>query len=83
MNQNLSHILGVELLCAARGIEFRAPLLTSEPLMKVIKRLREQVSTLQDDRYLAPDIAAATQLICSGEVTAAAQSATLNSLGEL
>lgn len=83
MNENLSNILGVELLCAARGIEFRAPLLTSEPLMKVIKRLRLEVSSLEEDRYLAPDIAMAASLISGGDITAATESTVLNTLGEL
>ncbi|MGH1357590.1 MAG: histidine ammonia-lyase [Burkholderiaceae bacterium] len=83
MNQNLSSILGVELLCAARGVEFRSPLRTSQPLRQVIASLREQVPTLEDDRYLAPDIAIAGKLIGSGEIVGAAQSPTLNALGEL
>ena len=36
MVENLNHILGVELLCAARGVEFRAPLKTSPPLQNAI-----------------------------------------------
>jgi histidine ammonia-lyase len=66
MLQNLNAILGVELLCAAQGVEFRAPLTTSAPLSNCIARLREDVATLGEDRYLAPDIAAATALIASG-----------------
>ncbi|RMD92344.1 MAG: histidine ammonia-lyase, partial [Alphaproteobacteria bacterium] len=37
---NLNPILGVELLCAAQGVEFRAPLETSAPLRRVLARLR-------------------------------------------
>ena len=33
-------ILGIEALCAAQGVEFRAPLTTSAPLAAVIARLR-------------------------------------------
>ena len=35
MNANLNTILGVEAICAAQGIEFRAPLKTSAPLQRV------------------------------------------------
>ena len=63
---NLHGILGVELLCAAQGIEFRAPLTTSGPMAASIARLREDVARLQEDRYLAPDIAAASELVASG-----------------
>ncbi|WP_281995361.1 histidine ammonia-lyase [Ruegeria faecimaris] len=66
MVENLNHILGVELLCAARGIEFRAPLQTSPLLQQAIARLREDVSSLQEDRYMAPDLKAAKELVASG-----------------
>ena len=71
MNANLSNILGVELLCAAQGIEFRSPLKTSEPLQTVIHRLRADIDRLQEDRYLATDMAKAAQLITSGKLVAA------------
>jgi histidine ammonia-lyase len=73
MVDNLNHILGVELLCAAQGIEFRAPLKTSAPLWRVVVRLRHDVLTLGDDRYLAPDLERAAVLIASGEITRAAE----------
>ncbi len=68
---NLSTILGVEALCAAQGIEFRAPLTTSAPLAAVIARLRQDVPTLGQDRYLAPDIEAATDLVAFGALAQA------------
>lgn len=72
MNANLQVILGVEAICAAQGIDFRAPLPTSAPLQAVVARLRTQVATLGDDRYLAPDLAAAARLIASGDIAHAA-----------
>jgi len=63
MNANLSNILGVELLCAAQGVEFRTPLKTSAKLRSVITRLRKDVSRLQDDRYLADDIVTASRMV--------------------
>jgi histidine ammonia-lyase len=72
MVANLNVILGVEALCAAQGVEFRAPLTTSAALARVVARLRQDVSTLTDDRYLAPDLATAARLIASGEIAAAA-----------
>lgn len=68
MVENLERILGVELLCATQGVEFRAPLLTSEILQTVMARLRAIVPPLGDDRYTAPDIEAASVLIASGEI---------------
>lgn len=74
MVENLENILAVELLCSAQGIEFRAPLKTSTPLTKVITRLRKDISKLEDDRYLAPDIKQAAELVSNGEVIKATQS---------
>ena len=71
MVENLNNILGVELLCAAQGIDFRAPLITSKPLQRVVARLRQDVATLGEDRYLAPDIEAAALLIGSGAIARA------------
>ncbi len=68
MLSNLNNILGVELLCAAQGIEFRAPLTTSAPLAASLARLRQDVATLNEDRYLAPDIKTAADLIAGGEI---------------
>ena len=66
MNANLSRILGVEAMCAAQGIEFRAPLRTSAPLRDVLGRLRGQVPRIEADRVLAPDIERAGALVTSG-----------------
>ena len=73
MVENLNVILGVEAICAAQGIDFRAPLPTSAALQRVVACLRQDVATLGDDRYLAPDLAAAARLIGSGALAAAAQ----------
>ncbi len=66
MNKNLLHILAIELLCAARGIEFRSPLKTSDALAAVISTLRTEVATLEEDRYMATDIATAANMILNG-----------------
>ena len=66
MNANLSRILGVEAMCAAQGVEFRAPLMTSQALQGVLARLRARVATIKEDRYLAPDLEAAGDLVASG-----------------
>ncbi|WP_170417412.1 histidine ammonia-lyase [Ruegeria atlantica] len=68
MVENLNYILGVELLCAAQGVEFRAPLATSEPLQQVISRLRGDIPPLSEDRYLAPELEASKCLVADGEI---------------
>lgn len=71
MVANLERILGVELLCAAQGLEFRTPLATSAPLQAVVARLRADVATLAEDRYLAPDLECAARLVAEGEIARA------------
>jgi histidine ammonia-lyase len=72
MTANLAAVLGIELLAAAQGCDFHAPLASSAALERVRARLRSAVPTLQDDRHFAPDIDAATRLVLDGEVRAAA-----------
>ncbi len=72
MIENLNVILGVEAMCAAQGIEFRAPLATSKPLQMVAARLRRDVAPMGDDRYMANDLRAAAALIAMGELSCAA-----------
>ncbi|WP_425081762.1 histidine ammonia-lyase [Ruegeria arenilitoris] len=68
MVENLNYILGVELLCAAQGVEFRAPLVTSGPLQQVIARLRADIPALTEDRYLAPELETAKQLVAGASI---------------
>src|SRR5260370_16125581 len=71
MNTNLAAILGIELLTGAQGVELRAPLETSIPLRQLVARLRDQVPALRQDRFMAPDLALAAQLIREGAVISA------------
>ena len=68
MIHNTAHILGIELLAAAQGIEFLRPLKSSPLLEEVHALLRKDVPAHDVDRYLAPDIAHATQLVRDGAV---------------
>lgn len=68
MNRNLNTIIGVELMCAAQGVEFRAPLKTSKKLQTAMSVLRQKVPTLQEDRYMADDIAQASAMVADGDL---------------
>jgi histidine ammonia-lyase len=68
MIHNTAHILGIELLAAAQGIEFLRPLTSSPILEEVHALLRKDIAAHHVDRYLAPDIAHATQLVQGGAV---------------
>jgi histidine ammonia-lyase len=72
MTANLRAIVGIELLCAAQGCDFHAPLASSAPLESVRALLRARVPRLDEDRYLRPDIEAAIGLVASGAVAGAA-----------
>jgi len=72
MNANLQRILGIELLCAAQGVEFRKPLVTSGPLQNVVKYLRTNVKALGEDRYMGDDLEKASSLIADGIIAKSA-----------
>ena len=63
MNQNLCHIIAIELLIAVQGIELRRPVLTSPALQRVAEALREKVKPLINDRYMADDITIACEMV--------------------
>jgi histidine ammonia-lyase len=70
MTANLRYILGVELICAAQGIGFRAPLETSAPLKTAVAVLRRNVPPLTDDRALGIDIEYAASIVADGSLVA-------------
>jgi histidine ammonia-lyase len=72
MVENASAVIAIELLMAAQGCDFHAPLKSSAPLEAARAVLREQVATLEDDRYMYPDMQKAIALVRSGAIAAAA-----------
>jgi len=66
MITNTAHILGIELLAAAQGIEFLRPLRSSAPIEAAHALLRAQCPSIDRDRYLAPEIERATTLVTNG-----------------
>jgi histidine ammonia-lyase len=60
---NVAGILGIEWLAASQGLDFRAPLETSDKLKSVKALLRTKVSFYDKDRYFSPDIENAKTLI--------------------
>ncbi|MGP3533902.1 histidine ammonia-lyase [Microbacterium sp. RD1] len=67
----LSRVLAIEILAAARGIEMRAEG-AAPATARVVEALRERVPGAGPDRYLAPEIQAATDLVVSGALLRAA-----------
>ncbi len=66
MIANTAHILAIEWLAAAQGIEFLRPLKSSETLEQAHALLRSHCATMMTDHYLAPDIEKAHDLLRSG-----------------
>lgn len=76
--ENLSRILAIELVTAARAIEFRKGLTPSPAAHSVIQALREVVPGIGPDRWLSPELEAAVKLVQSGKVRDAAKKVVLD-----
>jgi histidine ammonia-lyase len=76
---NLSRILAVELVCAAHGLDLRAPLAPGAATAVALAAVREHVDGPGPDRPLAPDLAAAEALIAGGGLVDAVET----QIGEL
>lgn len=69
MADNVRGVLAVEWLGACQGLDFRVGLKSSVKLEKARKILRAQVPYYSEDRFFAPDIEQAIQLLQSGCLT--------------
>ncbi|MGO9908298.1 MAG: histidine ammonia-lyase [Solirubrobacteraceae bacterium] len=72
---NLSRVVAVELCCAARGLDLRAPLAPAAGTAAALSVLRSRVPGPGPDRYLAPELAAVEALVRSGAVVDAVEAA--------
>jgi histidine ammonia-lyase len=70
--RNVQHILGIELMCAMQGIDYRRPLRSSGGVEHAHATVRALVPTLTDDRVLAGDIAALADAVAAGKFLAGA-----------
>jgi histidine ammonia-lyase len=76
---NLGRILAVELTCAARGLDLRAPLQPGAGTAAARAALRETVPGPGPDRWVSPELARAEATLASGALVAAVEHA----IGEL
>ncbi len=65
---NAAGVIGIELLAAAQGLDFHAPLRTSPKLDAVVTDIRSRVPHYAADRYLADDLAWAKAAVLGGEL---------------
>jgi histidine ammonia-lyase len=63
-------VLAIEVVCAAQGLDFRAPLRPGAGVAKAHAIIRERVEHLAEDRSPSPDIAAARELVHAGDLLA-------------
>lgn len=68
MAENTANVLAIELLAACQGVDFRAPLKSSDLLERGRAMVREQVPFYDQDRYFSPDIIKIFNLIQSGKL---------------
>jgi histidine ammonia-lyase len=77
MAENVEAIIGIELLAAAQGCDFFAPLASSTTLEAVRSLIRAAVPRLEEDRYFHPDMQKAIALVRDGAVIEAASGVAL------
>jgi histidine ammonia-lyase len=73
---NLTRVLAIELVAAARAIELRAPLEPGAPTGAALRALRVVVPGPGPDRWLTPELDAAVEVIASGVLVSAVESVT-------
>ncbi len=66
--RNAAGVVAVELIAAAQGVDFHAPLKTSGKLAALHAAVRAIVPTLESDRYWADDMAALQAAVLAGEI---------------
>jgi histidine ammonia-lyase len=76
---NLARIVAVELTCAARGLDLRAPLEPGPGTAAALRAVRARIDGPGADRWLAPELAEAERLVETGALLDAVEA----ELGEL
>ena len=71
MLDNTAHIVAIELLAAAQGIEFLRPLRSSEALETVHQKVRSVSAAMMQDRSLASDMQAVQGMVKNGAIAGA------------
>jgi histidine ammonia-lyase len=69
MALNVRHVIAIELLAAAQGIEFHRPMRSSAALEQVHAQIRALVPKIEKDRFFGNDILAIENLISSDVLT--------------
>ena len=70
MAENCRMVIALEWMAAAQGLEFHKPLKTAEPLQAAVGALRREVPSFERDRFFAPDMEKAANLISENALSA-------------
>jgi histidine ammonia-lyase len=68
--EHAERIVAIELMCAAQGLEFRAPLRPGREIERAYRAVRAVVPRLEEDRTLAPEIEAMAAAVRAGSFNA-------------
>jgi histidine ammonia-lyase len=69
--KNAAGVVAIELIAAAQGVDYHAPLKTSAKLQSLHAKIRALSPHLQTDRYWADEMAALQAAVLSGEIAGA------------
>jgi histidine ammonia-lyase len=64
--EDAERVVAIELLCAARALEFLKPLIPARPLQPFLDKVRMVVEPLKGDRALSSDIERVASLVRAG-----------------
>jgi histidine ammonia-lyase len=67
--RNVRYVLSIELMCAAQGVDFRAPLKPGRGVARAHATIRRHVATLESDRVLSADLERIATAIDDDELT--------------
>jgi len=73
--RNVRYVLAIELLCAAEGVDYRAPLKPGRGVARAHAQVRKLVPTFDRDRSCSPDLERLAAAIASGEFVISANPA--------
>ncbi len=80
--KNVQHVIAIEYLCAAQGIDLLAPLKPSLAIADALKEIRLEVPKLERDRILHDDIISVVSLMDAGEIVGSIENATISLIEE-
>ena len=70
---NLKHVIAIELLCAAQGLDLLTNLKPGKGTLAAYKVLRRHVNHMKKDRELSPDIETVIGIIDNEEILSAVE----------